>query len=241
MYIMAMAHKKYFEKNKSVLYVSLHRHEGGKFYPGTGSAYEIGTMGAEGYCVNVPWSCGGVGDNDYVFAFQQVVLPIASEFNPDFTIISAGFDAARGDPLGCCDVTPSGYAQMTHMCRALSGGKLLVILEGGYNLRSISSSATAVIKVLLGESPRHDVEQVLPTKAGLRTILEVLKIQLNYWPSLESRFSKLQSEWGWYALQEKKPKKKRWAKVPTWWKWGRKRIDSCELIARPYYEIPVGL
>ncbi|KAL0431126.1 UNVERIFIED_CONTAM: Histone deacetylase 15 [Sesamum radiatum] len=72
----------------------------------------------------------------------------ASEFDPDFTIISAGFDAARGDPLGCCDVTPTGYAQMTHMCSALSGGKLLVILEGGYNLRSISSSATAVIKVL---------------------------------------------------------------------------------------------
>ncbi|KAI3463770.1 hypothetical protein Pfo_020433 [Paulownia fortunei] len=214
-----------FEKNKSVLYISLHRHEGGKFYPGTGSVYEIGTMGAEGYCVNVPWSRGGVGDNDYVFAFQQVVLPIASEFDPDFTIISAGFDAARGDPLGCCDVTPTGYAQMTQMCCDLSGGKLLVILEGGYNLRSISSSAIAVIKVLLGESPRLNVEQPTPTKAGLRTVLEVLKIQLNYWPSLECKFSKLLSEWGWYALQDKKElkKKKRWAKVPTWWKWGRRR------------------
>ncbi|EPS65757.1 hypothetical protein M569_09020, partial [Genlisea aurea] len=94
-----------FEKSKSVLYVSLHRHEGGKFYPGTGSAYEvIGIMGAEGYCVNIPWSCAGIGDNDYIFAFQHVVLPIASEFNPDMTIISAGFDAARGDPLGGCDV-----------------------------------------------------------------------------------------------------------------------------------------
>ncbi|KAL7178771.1 hypothetical protein ACSBR1_042180 [Camellia fascicularis] len=135
-----------FEGNKSVLYISLHRHEGGKFYPGTGAAHEVGTRGAEGYCVNVPWSHGGVGDNDYIFAFQHVVLPIASEFAPDFTIISAGFDAARGDPLGCCDVTPAGFAQMTHMLNALSGGKLLVILEGGYNLRSISSSATAVIK-----------------------------------------------------------------------------------------------
>ncbi|KAK6127715.1 hypothetical protein DH2020_038555 [Rehmannia glutinosa] len=194
-----------FEKNKSVLYISLHRHEGGKFYPGTGSAYEVGTMGAEGYCVNVPWSRGGVGDNDYVFAFQQVVFCsyAASEFDPDFTIISAGFDAARGDPLGCCDVTPTGYAQMTQMCSSLSGGKLLVILEGGYNLRSISSSATAVIKVLLGESPRHNMDQIMPTRAGLRTVLEVLKIQSTYWPSLECRFSKLLSEWGWYALQDK--------------------------------------
>ncbi|KAL3824774.1 hypothetical protein ACJIZ3_020803 [Penstemon smallii] len=215
-----------FEKNKSVLYISLHRHEGGKFYPGTGAANEVGTMGAEGYCVNVPWSRGGVGDNDYIFAFQKVVLPIASEFDPDFTIISAGFDAARGDPLGCCDITPSGYAQMTQMCSGLSGGKLLVILEGGYNLRSISSSATAVIKVLLGESLLHNMEQIVPTKAGLRTVLEVLKIQLKYWPSLEPKFSKLQSEWGWYALQEKKKNKKKRSLAtlpPKVWKLGRKR------------------
>ncbi|XP_051115921.1 histone deacetylase 15 isoform X2 [Andrographis paniculata] len=213
-----------FEKNKSVLYISLHRHEGGKFYPGTGSAYEIGSMGAEGYCVNIPWSRGGVGDNDYVFAFQQVVLPIASEFDPDFTIISAGFDAARGDPLGCCDVTPNGYAQMAYMCSALSGGKLLVILEGGYNLRSISSSATAVIKVLLGEIAKYDMEQINPTKAGLRTVLEVLKVQSNYWPSVKSRFLKLQSEWGQHALLKKKRKRKRRVKVPAWWKWGRRTL-----------------
>ncbi|KAH6763501.1 histone deacetylase 15 [Perilla frutescens var. hirtella] len=192
-----------FEKNKSVLYISLHRHEGGKFYPGTGSSYEIGSMGAEGYCVNIPWGRGGVGDNDYIFAFQHVVLPIATDFDPDFTIISAGFDAARGDPLGGCDVTPAGYAQMTQMCCALSGGKVLVILEGGYNLRSISSSATAVIKVLLGENPRQNVEQVMPSKAGVRAVLEVLNIQMNYWPSLEPKFSKLQAEWGWYTLEDK--------------------------------------
>lgn len=210
-----------FQKSKSVLYISLHRHEGGKFYPGTGSADEVGTMGAEGYCVNVPWSRGGVGDNDYIFAFQNVVLPIVSEFAPDFTIISAGFDAARGDPLGCCDVTPAGYAQMTQMLNAFSGGKLLVILEGGYNLRSISSSATAVVKVLLGESPVSEVPDVVPSKAGLRTVLEVLKIQMRFWPTLESILSKLQSQWGLYAFEdrEKRRKKRRGAVVPIW---GRK-------------------
>ncbi|KAJ6888434.1 hypothetical protein NC652_029485 [Populus alba x Populus x berolinensis] len=65
-----------FDQNKSVLYISLHRHEGGKFYPGTGSANEVGRNGAEGSCVNIPWSRGGVGDNDYIFAFQNLVLPI---------------------------------------------------------------------------------------------------------------------------------------------------------------------
>ncbi|XP_074317228.1 histone deacetylase 15 isoform X2 [Silene latifolia] len=189
-----------FDKNKSVLYISLHRHEGGKFYPGTGAAHEVGTLGAEGYCVNVPWSRGGVGDNDYIFAFQHAVLPIALEFAPDFTIISAGFDAARGDPLGGCDVTPAGYACMTHLLSTLAGGKLLVILEGGYNLRSISSSATAVIKVLLGETPDNQFDGVSPTASGMQTLLDVLKIQTNFWPCLGSNLIKLQECWESYLL-----------------------------------------
>ncbi|XP_076888896.1 histone deacetylase 15-like [Bidens hawaiensis] len=212
-----------YEQNKTVLYISLHRHEGGKFYPGTGAAHQVGSMGGEGFCVNVPWSRGGVGDNDYIFAFEHIVLPIAREFAPDFTIISAGFDAARGDPLGCCDVTPAGYAQMTKMLSSLSRGKLLVILEGGYNLRSISSSATAVIKVLLDEKPENMLENVTPSKSGLRTVLEVLKIQNNFWPNLGPIFSDLESRWGSYAaIQEIKKKKKRRFVVPIWWKLGRK-------------------
>ncbi|XP_022153231.1 histone deacetylase 15 isoform X2 [Momordica charantia] len=215
-----------FEQNKSVLYISLHRHELGRFYPGTGAADEVGTMGAEGYCVNVPWSQSGVGDNDYIFAFKQVVLPIASAFTPDLTIISAGFDAARGDPLGMCDVTPAGYAHMTHLLNIVSGGKLLVILEGGYNLRSISSSATAVIKVLLGESPGCDLDDRLPSRAGMKTVLDVLKIQKNFWPVLESSFSKLQSQWETYDTERRKPRKKRRhaAVAPRCWRWGRKRL-----------------
>ncbi|KAJ4961306.1 hypothetical protein NE237_021216 [Protea cynaroides] len=216
-----------FEANKSVLYISLHRHEGGKFYPGTGAADEVGIMGAEGYSVNIPWKCGGVGDNDYLYAFQHIVLPIALEFSPDITIISAGFDAARGDPLGCCDVTPSGFAQMTNLLSALSSGKLLVILEGGYNLRSISSSATAVIKVLLGETPGCEVDHVEPSKVGLQTVMEVLEIQMNFWSTLKPTFARLQSQWSSYFLKNRKKidKKKRRLVGPKWW-WlcGRKRL-----------------
>ncbi|KAF5200832.1 Histone deacetylase [Thalictrum thalictroides] len=218
-----------FEANKSVLYISLHRHEDGRFYPGTGAADEVGRMGAKGYCVNIPWKCGGVGDSDYLFAFQQIVLPIASEFAPDLTIISAGFDAARGDPLGCCDVTPAGFARMTHLLTALSNGRLLVILEGGYNLRSISSSATAVIKVLLGETPKFESDSVVPTKAGLQTVMEVLQIQMKFWPKLESSLARLQSEWPSFSFQNRKIVHKRVKKKgrllsPVWWRWGRKRL-----------------
>ncbi|XP_020577070.1 histone deacetylase 15 [Phalaenopsis equestris] len=214
-----------FDGNKSVLYVSLHRHENGRFYPGTGAATEVGVMDGKGFSVNIPWSRGGVGDNDYIFAFQHIVLPIASEFAPDITIISAGFDAARGDPLGCCDVTPAGYAQMTHMLCSLSQGKLLVILEGGYNLRSISSSATAVVKVLLGENPGYDMSNVKPSEAGLETVLQVLKIQLKFWPILGTNFEALRAEWKLVVLNRMKYRKRRRFLVgPIWWRWGAKRL-----------------
>ncbi|PKA56996.1 Histone deacetylase 15 [Apostasia shenzhenica] len=184
-----------FEQNKSVLYISLHRHENGRFYPGTGAADEVGIMDGKGFSVNIPWSQRGVGDDDYIYAFQHIVLPIASEFAPDITIVSAGFDAARGDPLGGCDVTPGGYAQMAHMLTSLSRGKLMVILEGGYNLRSISSSATAVVKVLLGEIPGYDISNIKPSQTCLQSVLQVLKIQLKYWPILESNYDAIRSQW----------------------------------------------
>ncbi|KAG0477106.1 hypothetical protein HPP92_013947 [Vanilla planifolia] len=145
MYTMAMA-KEIFEGNRTVLYISLHRHEHGKFYPGTGAADEVGVMDGQGYTVNIPWSQSGIEIMITYLLFSKIVLPIASEFAPDITIVSAGFDAARGDPLGCCDVTPAGYAQMTHMLSSVSGGKSLVILEEGYNLRSISSSAHQLLR-----------------------------------------------------------------------------------------------
>ena len=62
----------------------------GSFYPGTGAANECGEGPGKGFTVNVPWQCGGMGNGDYVAAFQHVLLPIAMEFNPDLIIASAG-------------------------------------------------------------------------------------------------------------------------------------------------------
>ena len=64
-----------------------------------------------------------------MYAFQRVIMPIALEFNPDLVIVSAGFDAAAGDTLGGCFVTPAGYAHMTHMLMCLAEGKVVVCLE----------------------------------------------------------------------------------------------------------------
>lgn len=162
-----------FDADRSVLYISIHRFDRGKFYPPTGAADKVGVKGAKGYSVNIPWNRAGVGDCDYLSAFKHIVIPIARQFSPELTIVSAGFDAARGDPLGLCDVTPRYYAEMTSMLASICG-KLLVILEGGYNLRSISASAKAVVEVLLGGDPAG-VRKLEPSISGLETIREVLR------------------------------------------------------------------
>lgn len=72
----------------------------GMFYPGTGAAEATGSGLGQGFSVNVPWLEGEMGNGDYMAAFQHVLLPIAYEFNTSLVIISAGFDAAVGDPIG---------------------------------------------------------------------------------------------------------------------------------------------
>jgi histone deacetylase 6 len=121
-----------------------------------------------------------MGDGDYMWAFQKVVMPIATEFNPDLVIISAGFDAAAGDVLGGCFVSPPCYAQMTHMLMTLADGKIAVCLEGGYNFRSISKSALAVTKTLMGEPPDR-LMNTIPTEAAKATVGRVMSIQAQYW------------------------------------------------------------
>ena len=79
-----------------------------------------------------------MGDAEYVHAMDELIMPVATSFDPDIVLVSAGFDGARGDPLGGCDITPAGYAHMAHRLLALAGGRMAVVLEGGYNLGSIA-------------------------------------------------------------------------------------------------------
>ncbi|CAE6460153.1 unnamed protein product [Rhizoctonia solani] len=120
-----------FEDDPNVLYISIHRYDGGEFYPGGiyGSMNSIGTGAGKGKSVNIPWPEGHMGDADYMYAFLNIVMPIAYEFAPELVFISAGFDAAAGDTLGSCDVTPACYAHMTALLSTLAGGKLVVALE----------------------------------------------------------------------------------------------------------------
>ncbi len=111
----------------------------------------MGSANAQGANVNVPWNTSGVRDADMLAAFQHVVVPIAREFRPDLLIISAGFDAVEGDPLGGCRISPAAFGQFTAMLGQVA--PLVLLLEGGYNLTATASATEACMRVLLGEAP----------------------------------------------------------------------------------------
>lgn len=176
-----------FYEDPNVLYISLHVYRNAQFYPNLPDANFnfCGNGDGIGKNVNIPWEEHGMGDAEYVYAFQEVVMPIASEFDPDLVIISAGFDAAEGDVLGGCHVTPACYGHMTHMLSRLAKGKLVVCLEGGYNLRSIARSAVAVTRVLMQEPPDRLVEGLPPPKdSAVRTVEQVKRQHSKYWKCL---------------------------------------------------------
>ncbi|KAH7413432.1 hypothetical protein BKA64DRAFT_568107 [Cadophora sp. MPI-SDFR-AT-0126] len=177
-----------FYEDPNVLYISLHVYQNGQFYPGQpedpgvpdGGLENCGAGRGMGKNINIGWAEQGVGNGEYMAAFQKIVMPIAQEFDPDLVIVSAGFDAAAGDELGGCYVTPACYSHMTHMLMSLANGKVAVCLEGGYNLHAISRSALAVAKTLMGEPPeRMDIPPL--NKTAAHTLDNVKRIQSAYW------------------------------------------------------------
>ncbi|RMZ88982.1 hypothetical protein DV736_g3779, partial [Chaetothyriales sp. CBS 134916] len=177
--------QKAFYDDPNILYISLHVHMDGRFYPSgpDGGMDRVGIGLGVGKNVNIPWPTKGMGDGDYMYAFQHVVMPIANEFDPDLVIVASGFDAAAGDELGGCFVTPPCYAHMTHMLMSLANGKIAVCLEGGYNFRAISKSALAVTRTLMGEPPDR-LEATQATLSAVETVEKVRQIQSQYWQSI---------------------------------------------------------
>ncbi len=129
-----------FEDRDDVYYASLHRFP---FYPGTGAAHEIGFAKGRGFTKNIPLS-GGIGDTAYLDAIESSIVPLIDDYKPDAILVSAGFDAHKRDPLGGMRVTESAFGLMTRMIVAAAerhcGGRLLSLLEGGYDPEGLSSS-----------------------------------------------------------------------------------------------------
>ena len=148
----------------NILYVSLHRiaKQGSNtyFFPGTGRPDEVGHGLAEGSNLNVAWDVKKVGNTEYAAAFSELILPLVSAFDPSLVMISSGFDAAQGDLIGDCLLSPEMFYRMTRSLLATAGVDVptVVALEGGYNLDVISNCAEAVALALLDEPWDHRLE-----------------------------------------------------------------------------------
>ena len=146
-----------------------------------------GVGAGEGRNVNVAWNCFGMGDAQYAAAWDEVLLPIAREFAPTLVIVAAGFDAARGDPLGRCDVTPRGFATLLAQLQALPSvaGRVVLVLEGGYSLRSIAHCFSACVANLLGHPPAGEepIKAVTPEveAAAAEAIVATIAAHRSFW------------------------------------------------------------
>jgi acetoin utilization deacetylase AcuC-like enzyme len=137
-----------FESDPSVLYMSAHQFP---FYPGTGAPEEIGKGAGEGYTINVALEAGAV-DEDYKQVFKSLFNPIIRQFKPDLVLVSAGFDAHDRDPLAGMRLTTAAFGAMTNELRLAAKeccrGKLVAVVEGGYDMRALGQSLRAVVNSL---------------------------------------------------------------------------------------------
>ena len=138
-----------FYRDPSVLYFSIHQ---SPWYPGTGAVDEIGAGDAQGLTINCPFPAGSGRAEG---AFHDRLVPAAAEFAPDLLLISAGFDSRIHDPLGQFMLEDRDFAELTNMLLEMAAqtaqGRIVSVLEGGYNLQGLASAAHAHVRALLGE------------------------------------------------------------------------------------------
>ena len=138
-----------FEADPSVFFVSIHQYP---HYPGTGARRERGVGEGVGTTLNIPVT-RGYGDRQYLEIFEQQLAPALEDFAPQFLLISAGFDAHRRDPLGDVELTEAGFRELTGIITGVAGrccgGKLVSVLEGGYDLEATAASSEEHLRALL--------------------------------------------------------------------------------------------
>ena len=169
-----------FYERRDVLFFSSHQ---SPLYPGTGALEEHGRGEGEGYTINVPLHAGAT-DGDYRRMLTDVVAPAAERFGPDLVLVSAGFDAHRRDPLGGMALTDEGFADLCGtvmaIARAHAGGRMVLLLEGGYDLEGLSQSVHACAEVLAGTAAPGGPDTPSPVgDVGLRRAVEHHR---RYWP-----------------------------------------------------------
>ncbi len=138
-----------FYEDPSVLYISLHQYP---YYPGTGAANETGSGKGEGFTLNCPMPAGS-GEKEYFEAFRSKIFPALNTVQPQLLMISAGFDAHKDDPLANINITEDSFAEMTKMIMEIASkyceGRIVSVLEGGYNLEALARSVEKHLKELM--------------------------------------------------------------------------------------------
>ena len=170
-----------FEDRDDVLYFSTHQFP---HYPGTGHWSEVGKGKGEGFTVNVPLAAGKT-DADFLYIFRRLLAPIARAFKPEFILVSAGFDIFAGDPLGGMEVSIEGFgalaAELQELARSLSAGRMLYVLEGGYNLFGLRDGVARVLLAM--DDPKRVAAPGPRVPASTAAELApVFKTQKKFWP-----------------------------------------------------------
>jgi acetoin utilization deacetylase AcuC-like enzyme len=170
-----------FYSLRDVLYFSTHQFP---HYPGSGFWSEAGSGEGEGFTVNVPLTPGKT-DGDFRFIFSRLLAPIAKAYKPEFVLVSAGFDIFAGDPLGGMEMSIQGFgalaAELMELAGKTAGHRLLLTLEGGYNLCGLRDGVRQVLLVLTGLE-RPDLPEPEITGALERELAPVFKVQKKFWP-----------------------------------------------------------
>ena len=179
-----------FYDSDKVLYLSSHQYP---YYPGSGALLETGKGKGDGYTINIPLP-GEQGDMEFARIYNELVVPVAREYNPELILLSAGFDVYNGDPLGAMKVSAEGFAWMTRtmvqVAEEVCNGNLLVTLEGGYNLTGMRDGALAVLAELCGEKldcgypinlSSEKAESFAGSNYACSPLDRALEIAGNYW------------------------------------------------------------
>jgi acetoin utilization deacetylase AcuC-like enzyme len=137
-----------FWDDPRVLYVSTHQY--GSFYPGTGALDDVGGPGARGATLNLPFPAGATGDV-YLAALDEVISPAVEEFAPTWVLVSAGYDAHRADPLTDLGLSAGDFADIARRVArfAPQSGRLILFLEGGYDLDALTTSVGASLAAIV--------------------------------------------------------------------------------------------
>lgn len=170
-----------FYDRKDVLYFSSHQYP---HYPGTGHWSEAGSGEGEGFTVNVPLT-SSKSDEELIYIYEKILIPIATAFKPEFILVSAGFDIHRDDPLGAMRVSGEGFGALTHLLQELSRklcrDRLVISLEGGYDLQGLSEGVKSVLLQLCRKAEAPKIKGQTSQTAE-RDIAPVLQTHKKYWP-----------------------------------------------------------